>query len=137
METAAFFLLLVRFLVPPSSAQSPRLTPRSDFRSRKDSRNSHRKLEYTFARLAYSSNGWRRMWTTDYPAADENFIMGLRNWCQSSLAISDDPVSCPPSAKELFEYPFMYAVEPGYMELSTEDAANLREYLLRGGFLML
>src|SRR5262245_51600886 len=31
----------------------------------------------------------------------------------------------------------MYAVEPGYMELSTVDAARLREYLLRGGFLML
>jgi len=137
MKATAFFLLLTCLLLLSSSAQSQRLTPRTDFRSRKDSRNSHRKLEFTFARFAYGSNGYRRMWTTDYPEADENFIMGLRNWCQSSLAISDDPVVCPPTAKELFKYPFMYAVEPGYMELSTEDAANLREYLLRGGFLML
>ena len=74
---------------------------------------------------------------TDYPEADEHFIMGLRNWCQSSLAISDDPIFFPPGDKKLFKYPFVYIVEPGYMDLSTEDAANLREYLTRGGFLML
>ena len=28
-----------------------------------------------------------------------------------------------------------YAVEPGHMELSDEEASRLREYLMRGGFL--
>ena len=36
---------------------------------------------------------------------------------------------------DLFKYPYIYAVEVGQMELSMEDAARLREYLLRGGFL--
>jgi hypothetical protein len=137
MKAIAFVLLLICLLLLSSSAQSQRLPSRSDFRARKDSDNPHRKLEFTFARLEYGSIGWRGGWMTDYPKADEQFIMGLRNWCQSSLAISDDPTSCAPGDKDLFKYPFIYVVEPGYMELSTEDAANLREYLLRGGFMML
>src|SRR5262247_900092 len=137
MKVTAFILLLTCLLLLSSSAQSQRLPQRADFRSRRDSGNSHRKLEYTFARLEYESYGWRGGWMTDYPKADEQFIMGLRNWCQSNLAISDDPISCPPGDKNLFKYPFLYIVEPGRMDLSTEDAANLREYLTRGGFMML
>jgi len=137
MKAKAVTLLLICLLLLSSSAQTQRLAQRPEFRYRRDPGDPHRKLEYTFVRLEYSSYGWRRMWTTDYPKADEQFLMGLRNWCRSNLAISDDPISIPPRDKELFKYPFAYAVEPGFMELSTEDAANLREYLMRGGFLML
>src|SRR5215470_15296592 len=78
MKATAFILLLTCLLLLSSSAQSQRLAQRPDFRSRRDSGNSHRKLEYTFARLEYESYGWRDMWTTDYPKADQQFIMGLR-----------------------------------------------------------
>jgi Domain of unknown function (DUF4159) len=37
----------------------------------------------------------------------------------------------------LFTYPFLYIVEPGYMNLDENEALRLREYLARGGFLML
>lgn len=37
---------------------------------------------------------------------------------------------------ELRRYPFLYAVEVGFMDLSEEEAAGLRSYLLAGGFLM-
>jgi hypothetical protein len=37
---------------------------------------------------------------------------------------------------ELFQYPITYATEAGYMELSDKDVANLREYLLKGGFII-
>ncbi|MEJ0040467.1 MAG: DUF4159 domain-containing protein [Gammaproteobacteria bacterium] len=36
----------------------------------------------------------------------------------------------------LFDHPFLYAVEVGGWFLSDEEAARLREYLDRGGFLM-
>ena len=36
----------------------------------------------------------------------------------------------------LFDFPWLYAVEVGAMHLSAAEALNLREYLLRGGFLM-
>ncbi len=144
MKTAlTLFLLLLCLVISSSSVKSQRLSPRSDFRREawEDPRRpAGKRLEFTFTRLRYGSygrRGGRGSWMTDYPKADEQFIMGLRNWCRSSLAISDDPTSVSPEDKELFQYPFIYIVEPGYMDFSEEDAANLREYLLRGGFLML
>src|SRR5437868_5153135 len=93
--------------------------------------------EYTFARLRYPSGGWRQTWTTDYPKADYQLVLGLRGWVRSLLDIADEPDTVSLYEKKLYSYPFIYAVEPGYMDLSTEDAAKLREYLLRGGTLML
>ena len=29
---------------------------------------------------------------------------------------------------EIFKYPFIYVVEPGFMELAEEEAAKLREF---------
>ena len=37
---------------------------------------------------------------------------------------------------DIFNYPWLYAVEVGHWNLSDAQAAKLREYLLRGGFLM-
>src|SRR5207247_4432121 len=40
-------------------------------------------------------------------------------------------------SKELFQYPFVYMSEPGYLNLLPGDVKNLREYLDRGGFLLM
>ena len=99
--------------------------------------------EYTFARIVYDSphspyNRWfGGAWRVDYPEADYNFMMGIREWAGSNLHLSGRPVQIRPTDERLFDYPFAYIVEPGHMELSDEDAAALREYLMRGGFLML
>jgi hypothetical protein len=37
---------------------------------------------------------------------------------------------------ELFQYPVVYATEPGFMDLSDRDAAAMREYLKKGGFII-
>ena len=36
----------------------------------------------------------------------------------------------------LFDYPFIYIIEPGALSFSPEEGAALRQYLLNGGFLM-
>jgi hypothetical protein len=141
-KTAALLMLLLCLSLIASSAQRQRFPSRDDFRRPMGSLNgSNNKGEFTFARLRYGSgvSGFyrRSRWATDYPKADEQFIYGLRSWVRSGLRISDEPIAVSPEDKEIFQLPFIYIVEPGYMDLSTEDAANLREYLLRGGFLML
>jgi Domain of unknown function (DUF4159) len=141
-KTAALPMLLLCLSLIASSAQRQRFPSREDFRRPRNLLNgSNNKGEFTFARLRYGSgiSGYyrRSRWSTDYPKADEQFIYGLRSWVRSGLRISDEPIAVSPEDKEIFQLPFIYIVEPGYMELSTEDAANLREYLLRGGFLML
>ena len=37
---------------------------------------------------------------------------------------------------DLFDYPFIYIIEPGSLSFSEEEAVALRRYLLNGGFLM-
>ncbi|MBO0798788.1 MAG: DUF4159 domain-containing protein, partial [Blastocatellia bacterium] len=134
-KIAALLLLCFCLSLIASSAQSQRFPTREEF-SR--SSNSNRKGEFTFARLRYSSPGYYRpYWTTDYPKADHQLIYGLRNWVRSGMEISDQPVSVSMHDKEIFELPLIYAVEPGHMGLTQQDADELREYLLRGGFLML
>src|SRR6185369_2955999 len=95
--------------------------------------------EYTFARIIYDSphspyNRWfGDAWRVDYPEADYNFMMGIREWAGSKLHLSGRPVQIRPTDERLFDYPFAYIVEPGQMELTDEDATVLREYLMRGG----
>jgi hypothetical protein len=97
--------------------------------------------EYTFVRTIYDSPPRARgyygggTWTTDYPEADNNFIVGLREWAGTNLKIAPRPEQLEILDDRIFDYPILYAVEPGFMELSTEQAARLREYLMRGGFL--
>ena len=38
--------------------------------------------------------------------------------------------------EEVFKYPIAYLCEVGYLDLSEREAHNMREYLLRGGFLI-
>ena len=40
------------------------------------------------------------------------------------------------SSPEIFEYPFLYLSEPGFMVLNDKEIANLGEYIRRGGFIM-
>jgi uncharacterized protein DUF4159 len=99
--------------------------------------------EYTFVRTIYESpfRGYGRRgygggtWTTDYPEADNNFIVGLREWAGTNLKIAPRPEQIEILDDRIFDYPILYAVEPGFMELSTDQAARLREYIMRGGFI--
>jgi hypothetical protein len=93
--------------------------------------------EFTFVRLIYSGGNFRRgnSWATDYPKADRQFLYALRKLTDFSF-INATGKAIPIMSEELFQYPFVYAVEVGYMRLSSEEAARLREYLLRGGFLV-
>jgi hypothetical protein len=96
--------------------------------------------EFTFVRTIYNSEyGDRRRgsWAVDFPEADYHFIIGIRDWSGAILDISDEPKQIEILDDRLFDYPLIYFVEPGYMELSDEEAERLREYSLRGGFLFL
>ena len=96
-----------------------------------------RDAEFYFVRMAYSANGRHRMgqsWRTDWPEAEHHFLRGVRRLTRIDaaeegryLAVMDE---------ELFDYPWLYAVEVGGWYLNDEEATRLREYLLRGGFLM-
>ena len=91
---------------------------------------------FTFVRLKYSGQLTRlSSWRVDWPASDRNFIWQLSKQTNISVAPREKIIEV--GASELFEYPFAYMLEVGSLRLSTSEAENLREYLLRGGFIFI
>ena len=88
---------------------------------------------FTFVRIRYGSYG-RWGWQTDYPDADLNFSYRLQQL--TSLHVDPDGVILELTDPALFDYPFIYMIEPGYIALSDAERQALRTYLLNGGFLM-
>lgn len=89
--------------------------------------------EYVFARWA-CANG--RGWAHDYPDAEEHFNQIMKE----ATGINVDRLSyliVPMSSNELFKYPFGYISEPGMMWLTDQEVVNFREFVDRGGFVML
>jgi len=91
--------------------------------------------EFTFARAAYSGRGWGwASWTTDYPKADRQFLIGVKRLTRIDAYGGEHPVRL--DDPELRRYPFLYAVEVGRMELTEPEVLGLRQYLAAGGFLL-
>ena len=90
---------------------------------------------FVFARVRYSSYGRRsRQWLTDYPDSDLNFSFRLQQL--TALKVEPEPKIVDLTSEELFDYPFIYMIEPGNMSLTQGEVEGLRKYLLQGGFLM-
>ncbi|MGD0497602.1 MAG: DUF4159 domain-containing protein [Bryobacteraceae bacterium] len=75
-------------------------------------------------------SGW---WIVDWPAADNHFTAGLQRLTRIDVG---DPRHVRLTDDQLFDYPWIYATQTGWWGLSDEEIARLREYLLRGGFLV-
>lgn len=99
-------------------------------------------VEFEFTRLVYEENpnyargwGWGgRRWMTDAPEAETHLLQGIRRLTRVNAASEGTAIALDDDA--LFDHPFLYAVEVGGWLLSDQEAARLREYLDRGGFLM-
>jgi len=83
-------------------------------------------------RKPYGSGG---TWWTDAPDSDLNFSYRL----QQITALKTDPngLFLRLTDPRLADYPFIYMVEPGSLQLSDEEAKVLAKYLVNGGFLWL
>ncbi len=94
---------------------------------------------FTFVRLRYDTRfgpgRWGHdMWTVDWPDADLNFSYRLQE--MTSLEVDPDGLQLDLTDPRLFDFPFIYMVEPGELQFTDEDVEALRRYLLSGGFLM-
>jgi hypothetical protein len=92
--------------------------------------------EWTFARLAYDGVGFRRgsSFDVDYPGAEYHFSQAVERLTRIDVHPDGHVIS--PNSDGLFDYPWLYAVEVGHWAFDAAQAARMREYLLRGGFLM-
>ena len=93
---------------------------------------------FTFARIQYDSwgRGWRGRgkWSVDYPESDLNMSSRLEQL--TSLKVDPEGIVLSLHEDKLFNYPFIYIIEPGELYFSDAEVKALRKYLLNGGFLM-
>src|SRR6266478_2603963 len=92
-----------------------------------------------FARYRYGPMDWRQggtSWTQDYPRADRHFATALRRLTRIHARSVEQPVNLD-DGDDVFNWPWLVAGEMGDWKLTESQAKTLREYLLRGGFLML
>jgi hypothetical protein len=114
------------------------------------------KTEFVFARLMYPSHpyglfsrsrgyaeiaerDWRQggvSWTQDYPRADRHFTVVMRRFTRLHTRSAEQPVN-PDDGDDIFNWPFLAAGEMGDWKLTGEQISKVREYLLRGGFIMM
>jgi hypothetical protein len=93
---------------------------------------------FTFVRIrrdqtrSYSRSAG--LWWTDFPDSDLNLSFRLQQ--VTSLKVDPDGRVLRLTDPELFDYPWIYMVEPGSLLLRDEEVPILRKYLLNGGVLM-
>ncbi|HMD34560.1 MAG TPA: DUF4159 domain-containing protein [Vicinamibacterales bacterium] len=96
-------------------------------------------LQWRFVRVKYhfttenthiQQDFYGEPWYIDAPAAEQN----LSRRVKTATAIQvEDPIVLPLDNPKLWEYPWIYFVEPGNLKLLDGDVTILREFLLRGG----
>jgi hypothetical protein len=107
---------------------------------------------FIFARLRYDMGGYgfrgfgrgRRggydycdgpPWQHDYPCAEQNITRLLAHITTTAPGVVGGNI-IDVGDPELHKYPIAYMSEPGYWEMNDQEVANMRNYVLKGGFLI-
>jgi hypothetical protein len=107
------------------------------------------KTEWAFARLMFPpgpndgyrgrfDGDWREglsLWTQDYPRADRHFSEAVRRLTRIDVRSVEQPVNLD-DGDDVYNWPWLYAVQVGEWGITDAQAKKLRDYLLRGGFFM-
>src|SRR5262245_27821229 len=87
--------------------------------------------EFRLTRLVYNDNGFGfrgESWTTDYVDAEYHLSQGIRRLTRINTIDPDRernlvyPITLDPSNPDIFNHPFLYAVEVGRWHLDEQEA---------------
>jgi hypothetical protein len=102
------------------------------------------KAELVLGRLMYPSAGFGRgggnwlnggtNWTVDYPRGDRTFAVAIRRLTRIDVRSVEQPVN--PDDDDIFYFPYLHVGMPTNWNLTNAQAQKIREYLLRGGFML-
>ena len=95
---------------------------------------------FTFLRLRYQEGprGWSGGdpgWRHDWPTAERNFAQILKEITFVDARLDGGTIFTLDSP-EIFNYPLAYLSEPGYWEMGPEELEGFRNYILKGGFMI-
>jgi hypothetical protein len=93
---------------------------------------------FNFCRLVYQGNRNGGSWTTDYPNADINMSIRLAELTRINVSFTGgqpNHLLVRPTDDALYQCPMIIMTAPGSAVFNDEEAAALRNYLSKGGFL--
>ncbi len=131
-------LALAGWLFAQRSYHGVRLPPESPW-ALLEPPGSGRPSEFVLARMAYTDRYADqildvRPWQIDTPAAERHFLQGLKRL--SVIDARPNEAYVHPDEPQLYDHPFLYVVEAGHWALTDSEVGHIREYLLRGGFIV-
>jgi hypothetical protein len=85
--------------------------------------------------MDYGGRPFPGYWTMDFPRSDRHLLEGVRRLTRIDTRSVEQVVTLDGS-DDVYNWPMLYAVEVGHWRLKDEEASQLRDFLLRGGFLM-
>ena len=85
---------------------------------------------FGFASRGAQGEGW---WMVDWPDADDHFSLGVQRLTRIDVG---EPRHFRLTDDKLWDHPWLYATQTGWWGLNQREIERLREYLLRGGFLV-
>ncbi len=96
------------------------------------------RTEFIAARWHFGTNGdiGHMGWSHNYPQSDLHLNDFLERTTRINLEDSSFKI-VELGSDEVFDYPFAYVSEPGEMELTDQEVINLREFILKGGFILM
>lgn len=94
--------------------------------------------ELVVARWHFGTNGriGHMGWSHNYPSSDENFNGFIDTATGIDIEIASYRI-VELGSPEVFDYPFAYVSEPGEMALTEQEQINLRQFIDRGGFVLM
>ena len=107
---------------------------------------SHDKAEFSWSRLRgttgrYGGGGGGGgfgygygSWSRDYPKADRQFLVALKRLTRINGRSTEQVVDL--DSDDIYNYPWVYAVQVQTWTFTEPEAKRLRDFLLKGGFLM-
>jgi hypothetical protein len=108
------------------------------FRGRRIEQNEPPPTEFVAARWHFGTNGYigHMGWSHNYPQSDRHLNDFLGRATRVDVEESSYRI-VELGSDEVFDYPFAYVSEPGEMELTEVEVENLREFIDRGGFVLM
>jgi len=92
--------------------------------------------KFVFVRMSYPYFG-RQLdpWAHDYPTGEFNFMTIFSTITNTPSHVNESSIMSF-SDPEMYRFPVIYLCEPGYWDLSQDEAVLLRDYLVKGGFMI-
>jgi len=94
--------------------------------------------EFIASRWHFGTNGLigHMGWSHNYPESETNLNEFVGRTTRIDVELESYRL-LELSSPEIFEYPFAFVSEPGEMEMTEAEVRNLREYIDRGGFVLI